>query len=465
MGLIAVVSLSFGLRFWHLSRFDALVFDELYYAKFAQAYLTQTPSFDTHPPLGKYFIALGIWLSTHVPLFAPFLKGDSVAITSDIRLFPLSYRWMNALVGSCVPLIVMGLAHTLGSGPENPQKSRSSRSQRLTFGVLASAFVAIDGLFITESRYALINIYIVFFGLLGHWLWLRASLSWAAGSRLRGHGYRLLAGVALGGAIATKWNGLGYVLSLLIWELWRTRGKARKIEYFWLLPYAILVPAFIYCLIWLPHLSFTQESLRGVHLTLLSFHQELSSGGHPACAPWFTWPLLIKPIAYWYEESGGLAYTANNLGNPALWWLASAATFLLLLERGLRLIRPQVRPQGASSPERSLTNNRTNNRTDNLKAYLLISYAANWLPWMLVGRCTFIYLYMPAAVFSFMVLAWLLSEWLHGRTNNALGQARTVGWVMVGAIALAFLFWLPLSLGLPLTPEELQLRWWLRSWI
>jgi dolichyl-phosphate-mannose-protein mannosyltransferase len=418
--------------------------------------------------LGKYFIALGIWISTHVPLFAPFLKGTSVAITSNIRLFPLSYRWMNALVGSCVPLLVMGLVHTLGRQANHLPNRRFNQSKLVTFAVLGGAFVAIDGLFITESRYALINIYIVFFGLLGHWLWLRASFFWLAGSRRRGHGYRLLAGIALGGAIATKWNALGYVLSLLIWEVWRTRGKACKIEYFWLLFYAIFVPALIYCLIWLPHLSFTQESLGGINLALLSFHRELSNGGHQACAPWFTWPLLIKPIAYWYQESGGLAYTVNNLGNPALWWLASAATFLLLLEQSLRLIR-LIRRKGASLPERSFT--------DNLRAYLLISYAANWLPWMLVGRCTFIYLYMPAAVFSFMVLAWLLSEWLHGRPDDTLeqakGQARRqtrrqakiIGWLMLGAIALAFFFWLPLSLGLPLTPPELQLRWWLKSWI
>ncbi|MGI8936375.1 MAG: phospholipid carrier-dependent glycosyltransferase, partial [Phormidesmis sp.] len=63
LGLIAVVGLSFGLRFWQLSRFDALVFDEIYFVKFAHAYLTGVPQFDAHPPLGKYLIAAGIWLS------------------------------------------------------------------------------------------------------------------------------------------------------------------------------------------------------------------------------------------------------------------------------------------------------------------------------------------------------------------------------------------------------------------
>jgi len=32
-----------ALRFWGLSRFNTLVFDEVYYAKFANNYLTRTP--------------------------------------------------------------------------------------------------------------------------------------------------------------------------------------------------------------------------------------------------------------------------------------------------------------------------------------------------------------------------------------------------------------------------------------
>jgi len=36
------VLLSAGLRFWGLSRFNTLVFDEVYYAKFANNYLTHT---------------------------------------------------------------------------------------------------------------------------------------------------------------------------------------------------------------------------------------------------------------------------------------------------------------------------------------------------------------------------------------------------------------------------------------
>ncbi|MDZ4871155.1 MAG: hypothetical protein CLLPBCKN_000543 [Chroococcidiopsis cubana SAG 39.79] len=42
IAMVAVFAFSAGLRFWQLSRFNTLVFDEVYYAKFANNYLTQT---------------------------------------------------------------------------------------------------------------------------------------------------------------------------------------------------------------------------------------------------------------------------------------------------------------------------------------------------------------------------------------------------------------------------------------
>lgn len=424
LGLLAIAILSFSLRFWQLARFNDLVFDEVYFVTFARAYLNKAPQFDAHPPLGKYAIAAGIWLSHHSPF--GHLSGPLPG--------PFGYRWMNALIGGLVPLIVADIARRLS------QRFRpaSQTARRITFALLAGSFVAIDGLFITESRYGLINIYMVFFGLLGHWLWLLAKAKSSSHKAV----LKLLAGVCLGGAIATKWNGLGFVLSLIGWEVSCAKKRTR-----WrgLLFYTLLVPLLTYLLIWLPHLHLTGQNLLNLHKALLTFHQGLPASGHSACSKWYTWPLLIKPIAYWYEAVGNRAYTVNNMGNPVLWWLSSATIFLLFVEKCVRLKAHKV--------------------ADHLSTYLLIGYAANWLPWVLVKRCTFIYLYMPSAVFSFMGLAWLLSEWLCSPSARSPAWVKTVGLSMVIAIALAFFFWLPLSLGSPLTPENLSHRWWLPSWI
>ncbi len=494
--MIVVTALSFGLRFWHLERFDIFVFDEVYYVKFAQAYLAGMPEFDAHPPLGKYFIAAGIFLSKGL-----FLES------------PVSHRWMNALVGGLVPLLVMGIALTLSElntvtkqAAKQTQNPAQNPAKQWTFACLAGGFVAIDGLFITESRYALINIYLVFFGLLGHWLWLQAHLiqhqpqrlpqrQQAASPAVRVTVYRVLAGIALGCAIATKWNAIGYLLSLLIWELYqnnkllRVSGRIPQIKALSrqiaaLCTYGILIPAFTYSALWWPHLYLSKEHFIALHRTLLTFHLHLGTHSHSACSKWYTWPLLIKPIAYWYEKKGPWAYSVSNLGNPVLWWLSSAAIAVLAIAVAIGLAKavvvfgknvlsrqafrqsPRKPPSHAlSSSGETVKNNSLNGswRNHPLAAYLLIGYATNWLPWAVVSRCTFIYLYMPAVIFSFMTLAWLLSEWLYSPVNRP--WAKTISWIMLGAIALSFLFWLPLSLGLPLTSESLSWRWWLKSWI
>ncbi|MEL6939096.1 MAG: phospholipid carrier-dependent glycosyltransferase [Cyanobacteria bacterium J06598_1] len=426
--------LSFGLRFWQLGRFESLVFDEVYFAKFAKAYLEKDPAFDAHPPLGKYFIAAGIWLYRH----SPWVNVGAQAVTDKLGLVTISYRWMNAFVGSLIPLVVVKLSQVL-VGPT---------PKRWLFGCLAGAFIAIDGLFVTESRHALLNIYVVFFGLAGHWMWLSARESSGA---VRARFYRALSGVALGAAIATKWNGLGYILALVIWEaIQQTQNRQRRLSFlFQAAIYLGVLPLITYSLIWWPHLQLIGDSFWATHHTIFTFHQELSEV-QVACSRWFTWPLLIKPISYGYEEIGSWTYTINNLGNPVLWLLSDAALILLTIDTLRKTISRKV-----------LCTDRLH-ISDQVTRYLLIGYLANWLPWMIVRRCTYNYLYMPAAVFSFMVLAWLLSGWMETRSPIL---TRRLSWIMLSAIALAFLFWLPLSLGLPLTPDQLQLRWWLPSWI
>lgn len=428
LSIAAVAALSFGLRFWRLNQFNDLVFDEVYFARFGQLYLSGAPAFDAHPPLGKYLIAAGIWLSERNPW---------AAHTTDVlEQVPANYRWMNALIGSSIPLIVIAIARRLSKF----SASTSASSSAHVFALLSGTFVAIDGLFIVESRYALINVYIVFFGLLAHWLWLTANCCNERQKSL----LRLTSSITLGAAVATKWNGLGYILSLLAWEVWIKvkYGSSEHWRLFWIrkMLYLAVVPTCFYTLIWWPHLHLSGDAFFPLHQSLFSFHQQLDDI-QSACSKWYTWPLLIKPISYWYVDNGETVQTVNNLGNPALWNLSFAA---ILISGAVQLLI------------------RTKRTTDAISQYLLISYFANWVPWVLVQRCTYNYLFMPAAVFGFMMLALLMSQWLL-QPGHKMSQVLT--FVMLGAIALSFLFWLPLALGLPLTPDQLQLRWWRPSWI
>ncbi len=195
IGMASVFILSVALRFWGLERFNTLVFDEVYFAKFGNNYLTHTPFFNAHPPLSQYMIAIGIWIGSHIPFWHDPVNG----LTGSLRS-PWTYRWFNALTGSFIPLVVAAIAYQL--------------SYRRSFALLAGLFTACDGMFLVESRYALSNIYIVIFGLLGHWFLLLAL-----DNQNRRRSFCLVfAGITFGASVGTKWNGLWFLSgAYLIW--------------------------------------------------------------------------------------------------------------------------------------------------------------------------------------------------------------------------------------------------------
>jgi dolichyl-phosphate-mannose-protein mannosyltransferase len=357
-------------------------------------------------------------------------------------------------VGATLPLVIGTLAFQLSRGYEI--------SRRLRFSLLAGGLMVMEGLTLVESRLALINLYWLWFGLVGQLCWLTAARSAHAP---RG---RMGAGLALGAAVNVKWNGAGFWLGLVLWELtarWRpgprVPGAARSLPWGTLLFYLGLLPLLTYGVLWWPHLNLTGDSMGAIHQRLWNAHQTIgqNSQPHPYCSAWYTWPLMLRPVAYFHQALGQSApgamlapyraygnpiFTLQGMGNPLLWGLGTAA--VLALGLGWVSRWRQGKPPTATQP---------------VEAFILINYLANWLPWLLVSRCTFLYHALGMVAFSTLALAWLLSRWLGDRRRSH----RLMAWAMVGVIALGFLFWLPLFLGLPLSPEALQRRWWLPTWI
>ena len=422
------------LRLWHLGDPHALVFDEVYYVPFALNYLQGTPSFDAHPPLAKYLIALGLRLGQWPAIWLdwPQLEVEGLLVS------PLAYRWLNALVGASIPVLLAALAFALSEG-YSPQRRRA-------FALLAGLLMTMEGLTLVESRLALINIYGLALGLLGQWAWVRAGRSQHPPR------WRWLAAIALGAATSVKWNWAGFWLGLLLWDLISSIQSSKfKIQNSRRLFYLGLVPLTTYIVLWLPHLAMTSESLGEVHRQLWSTHQSIGeTAGHAYCSPWYSWPLMARPVAYFFERSGqgreAIATTIHAMGNPVLWWLSTAAVLALALGRLARRV-PVGAQQATSLP------------TSAVVPFILLNYLANWLPWALVSRCTFLYHAMGIVAFSALGLAWLMAQWWQNPRDRPLAL------LLLGAIALSFWFWLPLYLGLSLSPASLQQRWLLPGWI
>jgi dolichyl-phosphate-mannose-protein mannosyltransferase len=406
LGLAVLWATALSLRFWGLERFNTLVFDEVYFAEFGHHYLTHTSFFDAHPPLGKYLIAFGIWV-----------KGYN----------PWGYRWMNALTGSFIPVIVAGLGVQL--------------TRRHGFALLAGALAVLDGLLLVESRYGLINVYMLAFGLLAHWLTLlsfnhRGWKHW---------GILTLAALSFGAAAAVKWTGLGFLLGLyLFWILGNLvrlgkkssrddqdmpLAKLLRLSFLWKL--FIFIPvlgAALYSLAWIPHLRQNPDfGFFEVHKQMFDYHRRVGNGPsiHVYCSSLLDWPLMSRPVSYFYQLASSLQepmpmtgppltfnnakyiYSVYATGNPPLWWSATAAiaiTFGAMLWRfGLKL------PQQMPSRQNPLG---SNPKQDYLPLYFISGYAAHLLPWLSISRCAFLYHYMPAYLFSSMALAWLLTKGL-----------------------------------------------------
>lgn len=464
IGLFSILAFSIALRFWGLSRFNTLVFDEVYFAKFGYNYLTHTPFFDAHPPLGKYFIALGIWL-----------KGFN----------PFGYRWVNALAGSLIPLVIAGIAYQL--------------SYRRSYALIAGLLAATDGLLLVESRYALINVYLLILGLLGQWCFL---LALDAQANRRRWLWLTLSGISFGGTIAVKWNGLGFLLGIYLTWLcaWSVKTffqltrrslnperplaptlfqKMRRLSLAQLL-YLPAMSAAVYCLVWIPHLQLNPTpEFWDLQKQMLTYHGRIGSGPnvHPYCSAWYTWPWMIRPVDYFYQtalnSSAGplpvvgpplppstakVIYDVHAIGNPALWWLSTAAIITLVSMLAQRLWSWVTVRSIISHPSQPYL---ARDADFEVPVYLLLNYAANFLPWASVSRCTFIYHYMPAFVFSLLAIAWLVDRWL--QSNR--WEFRSLGLTAIFLTLASLVFWLPIYLGLPLSPEGFQARMWFRSWI
>ncbi|MGK7927398.1 MAG: dolichyl-phosphate-mannose--protein mannosyltransferase [Spirulina sp.] len=499
LALAGIFLLSLGLRFWRLEQFNTLVFDEVYYPVFANRYLLGEPVYNAHPPLSQLILAVGIWLGSHLP----FGQEMSNTLTGSLRT-TFSYRWFNALTGSLIPVVIGAIAYHL--------------TYRRSYGAIAALFAALDGLFLVESRYGLNNIYLVLFGLLGQLLVLLALQEYPQPKQrrvrhlrsYRGSRFRLLrlvsdrvsdfihnrrprwqililAGIFFGLSAGIKWNGLGFLLGIyLLWLFaWAKaivqpsnqlrNGKSQQVplthfttlNLLHIIGYLGCIPMITYCLTWVPHLLMNpQPGFWQMQQEILSFHQKIGSGPevHPYCSSWYSWLIMGRPIAYFYQRArnieelvpaypplpngmGKIVYDVHAMGNPILWWFSTLAIASLSLFLLLHLWRGNV--------WRSLSPSHW------LMLFLVGNYGANLLPWLKITRCTFLYHYMGASVFAILAGAWIVDNWLHSPQYIS----RQIGLIIILLIILAFIFWLPIYLGLPLSPEGYKLRMWFDNWV
>lgn len=385
-----MLGIVFGVFFraYNLSFPNKQVFDEVYFPVFANNYLHHVYVYDVHPPLGKFLIAIGIAIFGNV--------------TFGWRIIPLIFGL------STIPL--MGYLWY-----------RISKDKIGAW--LMAFFIAIDGIFIVYSRTGLMDGILFFF----IFLTLLSAINLKKPSNI------FWVVTLLGLTAAIKWVGLA-ILIPVIFLAWRQKKlKQVLIGLPWSLAiYSVTVMA--------------GEALNGAKNWLASaitwnqsaWHYHLAlKDTHPYSSPWWSWPLLKKPVLFLYDSvPGGLVQAITTRGNTILWWTATMFVIVSLVYVGYRLLKER------------------DGILDHPLVLLLLGYGACLLPFIPVHRVLFIYHYMPAYGFALMMTAyWLAKLWRNGRG---------VQWAI---IALTFLllcfsvYSLPIVVGWISVPAKWALMW------
>jgi dolichyl-phosphate-mannose-protein mannosyltransferase len=431
-------------RLVSLGRPVELVFDEIFYARDACWYVYGNEATcgisdlvsRAHPPLGKWLIGSGIAAFGYDP-FGWRIAAAVAGIATIALVYLLAWRLLRA--------VVSGRAASIGA-------------------FAAAGLLATDFLHVVHSRIGMLDAFITLFVVASvvavvldrdrppdarrEWWW-RLTL---------GRPWRLVAGICLGAAVATKWSGayvapavIGLVIAWEIaeqrrfapgagWASWAARALRREA-----IPTLVLlgvVPLIVYAASYTGRMPGTilappweaGSVWRGIwdhQLAMLDFHTELA-GNHPYESPAWSWPLIMRPVAYWFREDGGAYREILALGNPLVWWPGLVALLGLLWtwwRGGWGLLRPEP--------------------------VIVAAAAATYLPWLILSgdrSQTFIWYFLPTVPFLAVAIgcfaAWGWSQ-LAGRAAA----------VVYGAVVVAsFAFYVPILTALPLEPAAWRTR-------
>ncbi|MFD5265551.1 dolichyl-phosphate-mannose--protein mannosyltransferase [Streptomyces sp. NPDC058335] len=505
LGPLLVTLVAGVLRFWNLGSPKKVIFDETYYAKDAWALVHRgfevnwdknandlilnsgghvtiptDAAYVVHPPVGKYVIGLGELI---------------------FGFDPFGWRFMTALLGTLSVFLLCRIGR---------------RIFRSTFlGCLAGALMAVDGLHFVMSRTALLDGVLMFFVLATFGCLVvdrdrararlaaalppdadgryRPDVHIAETTRLGLRPWRWAAGVMLGLAIGTKWNGLyimvAFCLMTVLWDVAARRVAGARHPYRVVLKrdtglaFLATVPVALvtYLVSWTGWILSSDSGSGGYYRNwaatdgkggswtwlfpdwlrslwhyeheVYEFHTHLTSPHTYQSNPW-SWLVLGRPVSYFYEspapgtdgcpvDTGGkCAREVLAIGTPMLWWAACFAVLFVLWRWFFR--------------------------RDWRAGAIVCGIAAGYLPWFLYQERT-IFLFYAVVFLPFLCLAVaMMIGALVGRPGSS-DTRRVVGatgaGVLVLLIAWNFIYFWPLYTGTAIPIDDWRSRMWLDTWV
>lgn len=398
-----ILIISFLTFFYNLANIQKTIFDEFHYVPAAKQWIELAPTSNIeHPPLGKYFIAIGIKLF-----------GDN----------PVGWRAATASSGALTIVFIFLISNLI------------FKDQILS--VTISLFSLFNFWIYVQSRIAMLDIFMVMCFLAGIYYFLKFYFD-------KNDPFPkvtfYLSAIFWGLAVAIKWSAVFIYLPFYIVVFFSTVNLKDYKSILKLLSFGLLSVCIYFCT-FLPFLFVQNENHFSLYSIIFELPflmlklQESVPTGHTYGSAWYTWPFMIRPIWYDFIQASDPSYFQGVvlLGNPWQMLLGVLSVFILLV----RWTKNKI-----------LTN------------FTLVLFLSSWLVWAIMPRkLFFFYYFFPSAIFYSFLIPMTLQEFLDVKT------VKKVMIIFTLISILFFLFFYPILSGAMTVHTDRDKWFWLQGWI
>lgn len=391
------------------------MFDEVYHGRTAYEFLNDLPIYEnSHPPLGKKLISLGIAAFGMTPFgwrFVPAIFGIFMVPVMYLFVWKLSHKKFTALVGTVL--------------------------------------FCTEFMHFTLSRIATIDIIAAFFMMLMFLCMYIFAEALAADRSFKEQSIWLfLCGISTAFAVATKWTGVYAAIGIaviffacILKSCKKNGGIGKNVPYLKKLfgvcfASFIIIPAAVYCL---SYIQFSQaypdksciEHAVSNSAHMLSYHSGLNAS-HPYESEWYEWLVDRRPVLDAFTiVSDGASSTVSTFGNP------------LILLCGLAALLHNLWLWRGKGSARS--------------GFLVIAYLSMLMPWLFIHRTVFIYQYFICIIIMILMICESLGH---------MKRPKLTGGVMMVASLILFVMFFPVISGIAADREYVSnVLEWLPTWV
>lgn len=389
------------------------MFDEVYHARTAYEFKYDLPIYEnTHPPLGKTIISLGISLF-----------GTS----------PFGWRFIPAVCGVLIVSVMYIFVRII--------------SKRADIAFLGGMLLCTEFMHFTLSRIATLDIIIALLIMLMFlFMYCFVTELGRGGNFRRQSVWLLLCGISTALAVAVKWTGVYAAVGIAILffislteyctengGFIANRRYISRLAAVCVLSFIIL-PLIVYCLSYIqfsevyPEKSFIAHAIENSEY-MLKYHSEMDRE-HIYMSEWYEWIIDRQPLLDSFTSMGDNVSTVSTLVNPLI-ALCGAAAFV----HNFYLWRKKY---------------------DKASRFLVIAYLVMLMPWLFIHRTVFIYQYFGCVLIMIPMICKSVMSMKHYRRISAV--------IMIVSLALFIMFYPAIS-GVEVSRSYVKnVLEWLPTW-